>query len=269
MYAREAMFMINMADNFIPADQRQEFLADGSYYLALAIFNLARDDGIPPDEKKKAGEETIELARQALENYSQLFGTGSTDVAGALLLLADSLDHFNDNDDDEIFRLREQAIANYSRVQGSSSPNVGICKNSLGNAYDKRANRAQAADDLDRYVVNEELALIHHREAARILRANNHMDKADAILGVVARTEEKLGCAYGKIADSAHAAKDLDRCLANLELSLPHFREALRIFQANNISDGVNEVLRKIAQIESNIRRVAIITAAAPSETRG
>ena len=269
LYAREAMFMINMADNFIPADQRQEFLADGSYYLALAIFNLARDDGIPPDEKKKAGEETIELARQALENYSQLFGTGSTDVAGALLLLADSLDHFNDNDDDEIFRLREQAIANYSRVQGSSSPNVGICKNSLGNAYDKRANRAQAADDLDRYVVNEELALIHHREAARILRANNHMDKADAILGVVARTEEKLGCAYGKIADSAHAAKDLDRCLANLELSLPHFREALRIFQANNISDGVNEVLRKIAQIESNIRRVAIITAAAPSETRG
>ena len=41
-YARHAMFMINeMTDNFIPANQRSMFLAEGSSNLAQAIFFLA------------------------------------------------------------------------------------------------------------------------------------------------------------------------------------------------------------------------------------
>ena len=50
-YARHAMFMINdMTDNFIPADQRSEFLADASYHLAHAILRFAEAGGIPPEE---------------------------------------------------------------------------------------------------------------------------------------------------------------------------------------------------------------------------
>ena len=81
-YARHAMFMINeMTDNFIPSEQRSYFLADGSYHLAQAIFNLAQTGGIPPGEKQKAGEEAIALACQALELHIRLYGTESAKVA--------------------------------------------------------------------------------------------------------------------------------------------------------------------------------------------
>ena len=66
-YARHAMFMIaEMTDNFIPADERPQFLAEASYYLAISIQALAGTGGIPPEEKQKAGEEAIALARKAL-----------------------------------------------------------------------------------------------------------------------------------------------------------------------------------------------------------
>ena len=192
-YARHAMFMINdMADNFIPANLRSEFLAEGSYYLAQAIRGLAEAGGIPPEEKQKAGEEAIELARQALKLHTQLYGTEHADVTNDMTILADSLDHFNNVDDDEVLRLYEQAIAIYSRVQGSSSFNVAAGENNLGNAYNHRAKRARDANDLDRCMANFELALPHLREAARIFRVINHMDRADKALRSVAQIEESI-----------------------------------------------------------------------------
>ena len=75
-YAREAYFMIaEMTDNFIPSDQQPGFLADVSYYLARAIYELAMADGISPEGKKKEGKEAIILARKALELFTQLYGT--------------------------------------------------------------------------------------------------------------------------------------------------------------------------------------------------
>ena len=192
-YARHAYFMIaEMTDNFIPADQRQEFLAEVSYWLAQAIFALAENGGIPPEGKQKAGVEAIELARKALEIHTQLHGTESTKVAAAMIALADVLDFFNDIDDDEILRLREQAIAIFSRLEGSSSYNVAVGENNLAVAYDKRANRAQAANDLDRELANLELALPHYREAARICRIINHIEKAKEATQKVVRIEESM-----------------------------------------------------------------------------
>ena len=192
-YACHAMFMINdMADNFIPANQRPHFLAEGSYYLASAILALAEGGGISPEEKQKAGEEAIELARQALKLRTQLCGTESSKVSSAMNTLADVLDYFNNVDDDEILRLREQAIAIYSREQGSSSPNVAVCENNLGTTYKMRADRALIANDLDRCMANAELTLHHYREALRIHRANNHVDKAGETLRNVTQAEKKL-----------------------------------------------------------------------------
>ena len=192
-YARHAMFMINeMTDNFIPSDQRPQFLADGSYYLAQAIRGLAEAGGIPPEEKQKAGKEAIELARQALKLHTQLRGIESAKVALCITTVADALDYFNNVDDDEILRLYEQAIAINRRLQGSSAVNVAAGDNQLGNAYNHRAIRAQAANDLDRCMANLELALPHFREAARIHRANNHMDSADKALRNVAQIEESM-----------------------------------------------------------------------------
>ena len=192
-YARHAMFMINeMTDNFIPADERPKFLADGSYYLARAIHRLAEAGGIPPEDKQKKGEESIELARQALKLHTRLHGTMSAEVASSMGVLADVLGYFNDVDDDEILRLLEQSIAIYRRVEGSSSVNVAACENNLGNAYKKRAGRAQAANDLDRELANLELTLPPLREAARIYNTTNHMDDANDALRDIARIEESL-----------------------------------------------------------------------------
>ena len=192
-YARHAMFMINdMADNFIPSDRRSMFLADGSYWLARAILNLAETGSIPPGEKKKAGVEAIELARQALELHTQLSGAESAQIACDMVVLGDILGYFNDVDDDEIPRLFEQAIAIISRVEGSSSVNVAVAKMKLGTAYVNRADGTLAVRDLDRCLANMELALPHYREAARIFRVNNHADNANDALKDIARVEENI-----------------------------------------------------------------------------
>ena len=206
-YARHAMFMINdMSDNFIPSEQRPRFLADGSRYLAMAIHWLAASGGIPPEEKQKAGEEAIALARQALEIRTQLHGSESAKVAVNIGGLADILDYFNDIDDDEVPRLYQQSNAITSRVEGSSSLNVAVGENNMGNSYYKRARRAHAANDLDRELANLELALTHFREAARIYRTINHVDKADAALRPITVVEEQIGIARAVVAAAAAAA---------------------------------------------------------------
>ena len=209
-YARHAMFMINdMTDNFIPSDLRPQFLAEGSRYLAMAIYKLAEAGGIPPDDKQKAGEEAIALARQALQIRTQVHGTESAKVALSIGLLADILDYFNDVDDDEILRLHEQANAIISRVEGSSSLNVAVGEKNMGSSYYNRAKRAHAANDPDREQANLELALPHFRESARIYRAINRVDKADEALRHIAVVEEeiRLGIAAGAAAATATATR--------------------------------------------------------------
>ena len=96
-YARHAYFMIaEMTDNFIPAHQQPQFLADATHYLAHAIFCLAHDGGIPPAENQTTGKEAIALARKAVELHIQLHGTEHDNVAIDLCILAEALDYFND-----------------------------------------------------------------------------------------------------------------------------------------------------------------------------
>ena len=191
LYARTAYEMVFYdTDGIIPTDQRQKLLARGSYWLSRATYYLA-DAGIPPEEKQKAGEEAIALARKALEIDTELQGIESTHgVALDLTALADALEYFNNVDDDEVLRLREQANAIFSRLEGSSSLNVAVGEESLGNVYSRRAKRAHAANDLDRWIANLELALPHSHEAVRIYRVIEHVDAADRVLRQVAPVEE-------------------------------------------------------------------------------
>ena len=193
LYAHTAHEMIaNDADGIIPSDQRESLLAEGSYWLSQATRSLAAAGGIPLEEKQKAGEEAIALARKALEIHTQLHGTENIDVAHDMRELASVLDYFNNVDDDEVLRLYEQANSITSRVEGSSSVNVAVGVQNLGNAYLKRAKRAQNTNDLDRCMANMELALPHYREAARIYRVVNHVDAVDRSLRRVAETEANI-----------------------------------------------------------------------------
>jgi len=70
LYASTLYGIINHKyDNKIPEDQRQDYIARGAYNLAEATLHLAQSGGIPPAQKQKAGQETIALARKALENW--------------------------------------------------------------------------------------------------------------------------------------------------------------------------------------------------------
>ena len=74
----------------------------------------------------------------------------------------------------------------------------------------------------------------------------------------VAVGEGNLGNAYSQRASRAEDANDLDRCLANLELALPHRREVARIYSAINHVEKADNALRIVAQVEEEIRLIRI-----------
>ena len=193
LYASTLYEIINHKhDNKIPDDQRQRYIADGAYCLAQATFRFAKAGGIPPEEKQKAGQEAIVLARRALEIHTQLYGPENCEVANDMGVLAEALDYFNDDDNEEVLCLLEQSKAIHARVYGSSSTNVAIGEQKLGEVYLYQAKRARAADDLDRCVASMELALPHYRESARIYRAIGRMDDADGAAQIAVDIEELL-----------------------------------------------------------------------------
>ena len=180
LYARTTWETITLSqDSHIPEGEREEYTARGAMELARALWQLAEHGDMPPEEQQETGVEAIMLARRALEMHTQVYGAESKEVANAMDTLADVLNYFNDVDDDEILRLIEQAKSIFARVHGSLSPNVAVSEYNLGLAYGRRSERAQDADDLDKYVANLELAMSHFREAARIYRAIDLVDKAD------------------------------------------------------------------------------------------
>ena len=70
--------------------------------------------------------------------------------------------------------------------------NVAVGNRNLAKAYENRAKRARAANDLDRELANLNLALPHLREAARIYRAINYVDSADRLAQAVVQVEKAL-----------------------------------------------------------------------------
>ena len=188
-YARHAYFMIaEMTDNFIPVNEKPQFIAEVSYWLSIAIHRLAVAGGIPPEEKEKVGKEAIEHARKSLEMHTQLEKEENNHVANVMAVLANVLNHFN-VDDDEVLRLQEQAIVLFRRLEGDVSVNVAVHEDKLGILYATRALRAQKAHDINRCLSNYDLAMTHYRESARNFRAINQVEEADGALRKVASIE--------------------------------------------------------------------------------
>ena len=194
LYASTLNGIINHKyDNKIPEVKRQEYIARGAHHHAKAILYLALNGGIPPAEKQKAGQETIALARKALEIHTQLLGgNDNADVCDVKGILADALDHFNDDDGEEVLRLHEQALSGYSRLQGSSSYNVAVSTHKIASLYSQRAINAAAAKDLDRHSENIKLSIPYFREASRIYRAVGYMDDAEETAQFAASYEQQL-----------------------------------------------------------------------------
>ena len=193
LYASTLWEIINHKhDNKIPDNQRQHYIADGAHFLALATLHLAQHGGIPPEEKKKTGEEAIALAHRALEIHTQLHGTENDRVAKDMSVLADLLAFFNGDDDDEVLRLYQQANAILARLQGRSSLNVAIGQEKLSHMYHIRAMKARAMNDRNLEQENLQLALSYCREGARIYRDIGRVEKAAGVAQLVIQVEEEL-----------------------------------------------------------------------------
>ena len=190
----------------IPDDLQQPLLAYASSYLAHATYKLAQAGCIPSEEKQKAGEEAIALARKAIELHTQLHGADSEETVGDMSTLANVLDYFLDVDDDEAVHLFEQVIAIRSRSQGPQSVNVASNKSNLASVYANRANRAQRDDDPDRALKNWMLALPYYLESYRIYQVINFMDRADHVAQTIKEIRESLVGARAEIAARKNAA---------------------------------------------------------------
>ena len=73
----------------------------------------------------------------------------------------------------------------------------------------------------------------------------------------VAVGENNLAQIYDKRAMRAHAANDMDREMANLELALPHVRESARIYRAIGRVDNADQTAQVVVDIEEELRQVA------------
>ena len=193
LYARTTWETITLSrDSHIPDNKRQEFTAQGAHYLAKAMLHLAQHGDIPPEANQTVGQEAIGLARRAVEIYAKLDGLEHIHVANTMLVLADTLDYFNNVDDVEVLRLYEQSNSIFGRVEGRLSVNVAVGEKNLAMVYHNSARRARAANELDREMANLESELTHLREAARIYRAANHMASADRVAQLIVDVEEKM-----------------------------------------------------------------------------
>ena len=84
----------------------------------------------------------------------------------------------------------------------------------------------------------------------------------------VAVGEFNVGSAYSNRTERARVTNDWVQCMANLELALPHYREADQIHRANNLIYSADEALRQIAIVEQHMWYIRITNATTVATTR-
>ena len=106
-------------------------------------------------------------------------------------------------------------------------------------------------------VVDDEVLRLYEQSIAIHAQVHGSMSSN------VAACEMNLGVAYSRRAKRAHAANDLDRSVADLELVLSHFREAARIYRAINHVEDADDAARDIIETEELLQQVIASRAAA------
>ena len=144
----------------------------------------------------------------------------------------------------EAIELAHQALEIHTRLEGTEITTVANDMSILADVLD----HFNDMDDDEILRLYEQAIAIH-----RQVEGNSSPN--------VAAGEGKLGIAYNNRSKRAVAANDLDRALANLELALPHYREAARIFQGINHVDSANNALRNVALTEEYMRQVRVARA--------
>ena len=128
--------------------------------------------------------------------------------------------------------LARKALEIDTQLYGAGSTHVANCMGTLANVV----SYFNKVDD------DEFLRIF---EQARAIYSQVHGNLSPN----VANCERNLGAEYEARAGRARDANDLDRCVANLELALTHYREERRIFRVINCVEDVDSAAKRIAYI--------------------
>ena len=139
----------------------------------------------------------------------------------------------------EAIMLSRRALEIYTQLRGAES-------------YQVAASMGTIASILEYFNNIDDDEVLHLHEQAKTIFARVCGSSSTN----VASGDFNLAAAYHNRAVRAHAAHDLDRCVANLELALPRSREAARIFQAINYVDMADRAAQKIVRVENMLRQV-------------
>ena len=196
-------------------------------------LTLSRDSHIPDNEREEITARGAHLLAKALRKLARSGGMPAEEKQETGV---------------EAITLARRALEINTQLHGPESRQVADDMLLLGTVLDD-------FNDVD----DDEVLRLRERAKAIFARVQGSLSPNVAIC------EYNLGNAYNNRGGRAHAAHDLDRCVANLELALPRFREAARIYRAINRVDAADTVVREVAQVEMNLLN-AIVRAAA---TRG
>ena len=189
---------------------------------ALEIINERTDNIIPPDQRQ----ETLARGSHYLAE-----ATYHLAVAGGI---APEAKHAAGV---KTIALAREALEISTRLFGSERPDAAM-------------NMLILADALDYFndVNDDEVLRLYEQSKVKHARllGNTSLN--------VAVSEAKLGTAYVNREKRARNAHDLDGAVANLQLALPHFHEAARIYRATNHLGSADRNLREAVRIEKFLR---------------
>ena len=209
--------------------------------------------------------ETITLSRDSHipDDRRQYFtARGAYYLAFAMLELAKNGDippEGNQAVGQEAIGLARRSLEIHIQLYGNEGSGVASAMSLLANAHSRFNDRDDFVDEILR---------LHEQSIAMIARVEG---SSTVNVGI---GHNDWGDTYCNIAKRAHAANDLDRELANLELALPRYREAIRIYRAtNHHTDRADEAAQNADRVEEELRQCtiarAVAAAAAAAATNG
>ena len=213
--------------------QNKEY-EDAEFYARtiweISHTNNHRDNDIPGEKWQKYVATAASLLTEAIFLWAQ-----SRDIPPAEKQKAG----------EEAIALARQAADIYTQEDGTESGFAAVAMCVLADALDYFSD---SCDDEALRLYQQSIVIGHRLEGS-----------TSANVGV---REANLGLAYYNRALKAHVANDLEQCVTNLELALPHYREAARIGQAVNHVDSTGSALRMITDVEERLRKIGIARAA-------
>ena len=197
--------------------EQAELIARTAYEMIIARY----DNIIPEDQRQRF-----------LADGSKLFAEATYRLAESGGIAPEVKQKVGEN----AIALARTALEIRSQLHGAESAQAA-------NAMTSLANISGYFNDIG----DDEILRLQEQAIAVYLRVEGNSSPNVAVSG------HNLAAAYEIRAARAWDTNDLDRCIANLELALTHYREAERTFRTINHVDNADRSIRRIEIVEARL----------------